>query len=103
MARVRGKCVQHRRIHASADPRITCSIAYIECHGAANATTLKEWFDSKYVTILLRLVQVLIAVHSEFQNRRASATYTATSQGNPFRTLPKGKSSVQYSREHQYQ
>lgn len=25
-----------------------CSIAYIECHGAANATTLKEWFDNKY-------------------------------------------------------
>ncbi|OJT04820.1 hypothetical protein TRAPUB_4392 [Trametes pubescens] len=47
-------------------------IAYIECHGAANATILKEWFDS-----------------NEFQNRRASATYTATSQGNPFRTLPK--------------
>jgi len=28
---------------------------------------------------------------SEFQNRRASATLTSASQGNPFRTLPKGE------------
>ncbi|THH01599.1 hypothetical protein EW026_g1126 [Hermanssonia centrifuga] len=47
-------------------------IAYIECHNADNATVLKNWFDN-----------------NDFQNRRASATYTSTSQGNPFRTLPK--------------
>lgn len=29
--------------------------------------------------------------NSEFQNRRASATLTSASQGNPFRTLPKGE------------
>jgi len=28
---------------------------------------------------------------SDFQNRRATATFTSSSQGNPFRTLPKGK------------
>ncbi|KAH0832892.1 hypothetical protein J3R83DRAFT_11844 [Lanmaoa asiatica] len=27
---------------------------------------------------------------SDFQNRRATATFTSSSQGNPFRTLPKG-------------
>lgn len=29
---------------------------------------------------------------SDFQNRRATATLTSSSQGNPFRTLPKGLS-----------
>jgi hypothetical protein len=29
--------------------------------------------------------------HSDFQNRRAAATLTSSAQGNPFRTLPKGK------------
>ncbi|OSD06355.1 hypothetical protein PYCCODRAFT_1474530 [Trametes coccinea BRFM310] len=47
-------------------------IAYIECHSPENATTLKNWFDN-----------------NDFQNRRASATYTSSAQGNPFRTLPK--------------
>jgi hypothetical protein len=28
---------------------------------------------------------------SDFQNRRATATLTSSTQGNPFRTLPKGK------------
>ncbi|KAI0833234.1 hypothetical protein BC628DRAFT_1342728 [Trametes gibbosa] len=47
-------------------------IAYIECHGADNANTLKNWFDN-----------------NDFQNRRASVTFTSSNQGNPFRTLPK--------------
>ncbi|EMD34104.1 hypothetical protein CERSUDRAFT_86854 [Gelatoporia subvermispora B] len=47
-------------------------IAYIECHGHENAMTMKTWFDN-----------------NDFQNRRAAATLTSSSQGNPFRTLPK--------------
>lgn len=47
-------------------------IAFIECHTAQAAATLKQWFDN-----------------NEFQNRKVSATLTSTSQGNPFRTLPK--------------
>ncbi|CDO70886.1 hypothetical protein BN946_scf184804.g18 [Trametes cinnabarina] len=47
-------------------------IAYVECHSPENATILKNWFDN-----------------NDFQNRRASATYTSSAQGNPFRTLPK--------------
>jgi len=47
-------------------------VAYVECGGFENANTLKTWFDN-----------------NDFQNRRATATLTSTSQGNPFRTLPK--------------
>lgn len=47
-------------------------IAYIECHDAQAAQTLKNWFDS-----------------NEFQNRRVTATLSSSAQGNPFRTLPK--------------
>ncbi|PFH46773.1 hypothetical protein AMATHDRAFT_69096 [Amanita thiersii Skay4041] len=47
-------------------------IAYIEFHTYENATAVKNWFDS-----------------NDFQNRRATATLTSSSQGNPFRTLPK--------------
>lgn len=47
-------------------------IAFIECHSTQAAANLKQWFDS-----------------NEFQNRKVSATLTSTSQGNPFRTLPK--------------
>ncbi|TFK35564.1 hypothetical protein BDQ12DRAFT_313123 [Crucibulum laeve] len=47
-------------------------IAYIECHDYNVANTLKNWFDN-----------------NDFQNRRASATLTNSTQGNPFRTLPK--------------
>ncbi|KAI0711899.1 hypothetical protein C8T65DRAFT_179309 [Cerioporus squamosus] len=47
-------------------------IAYIECHSAENATTLKNWFDN-----------------NDFQNRRATANLSSSAQGNPFRTLPK--------------
>ncbi|KAF5341956.1 hypothetical protein D9611_001385 [Ephemerocybe angulata] len=47
-------------------------IAYIECHDANAANTLKDWFDN-----------------NEFQNRRATATLSSSAQGNPFRTLPK--------------
>ncbi|KAG8748261.1 hypothetical protein FRC10_007651 [Ceratobasidium sp. 414] len=43
---------------------------------AANA--LKNWFDNNQLND-----------HSEFQNRRAVATFTSSSHGNPFRTLPK--------------
>lgn len=47
-------------------------IAFIECHSSQAAATLKQWFDD-----------------NEFQNRRATATLANSSQGNPFRTLPK--------------
>lgn len=47
-------------------------IAYLECGSYENAAALKQWFDN-----------------SEFQNRRVTATLTGSSQGNPFRTLPK--------------
>lgn len=47
-------------------------IAYIECHNSENASALKNWFDN-----------------NEFQNRQATASFTSSSQGNPFRTLPK--------------
>jgi hypothetical protein len=50
------------------------SIAYIECGDYDNAAALKTWFDN-----------------NDFQNRRAAATLTSSAQGNPFRTLPKGK------------
>ncbi|KAJ7650785.1 hypothetical protein FB45DRAFT_888789 [Roridomyces roridus] len=47
-------------------------IAYIECGDYDSAMALKNWFDN-----------------NDFQNRRAAATLTSSSQGNPFRTLPK--------------
>ncbi|THV01039.1 hypothetical protein K435DRAFT_818145 [Dendrothele bispora CBS 962.96] len=47
-------------------------IAYIECGSVENALIVKNWFDS-----------------NEFQGRRVTATVTSSSQGNPFRTLPK--------------
>ncbi|KAH8977484.1 hypothetical protein EDB86DRAFT_3003565 [Lactarius hatsudake] len=47
-------------------------IAYIECGSTANAVAMKEWFDN-----------------NDFHNRRATANLTSSSQGNPFRTLPK--------------
>ncbi|KAH8099995.1 hypothetical protein BXZ70DRAFT_1008512 [Cristinia sonorae] len=47
-------------------------IAFIECHSPENALTLKNFFDN-----------------NDFQNRRAQANLASSSQGNPFRTLPK--------------
>ncbi|KAL5526722.1 hypothetical protein ACEPAF_8447 [Sanghuangporus sanghuang] len=47
-------------------------IAYIECHSPENATLLKNWFDK-----------------NDFQGRRASTNLSLSTQGNPFRTLPK--------------
>ncbi|KAN0093281.1 hypothetical protein V8E55_004065 [Tylopilus felleus] len=47
-------------------------VAYVECGNFDNANTLKTWLDN-----------------NDFQNRRATATLTSSSQGNPFRTLPK--------------
>ncbi|CAL1716364.1 unnamed protein product [Somion occarium] len=47
-------------------------IAYIECHSHENAVAIKNFFDN-----------------NDFQNRRATANLTSSSQGNPFRTLPK--------------
>ncbi|OBZ72076.1 hypothetical protein A0H81_07849 [Grifola frondosa] len=47
-------------------------IAYVECHNPDSAVALKNWFDN-----------------NDFQNRRASANFTSSLQGNPFRTLPK--------------
>ncbi|KAF7795984.1 hypothetical protein EIP86_007153 [Pleurotus ostreatoroseus] len=58
-------------------------IAYVECHSSDNAQTLKTWFDN-----------------NEFQNRHASATLTSSSQGNPFRTLPKGRPLHGHDRMH---
>jgi len=47
-------------------------IAYVECGSPASAAVIKEWFDN-----------------NDFHNRRATANLTSSSQGNPFRTLPK--------------
>lgn len=47
-------------------------ICYVECGSYDAASTLKNWLDN-----------------NEFQNRRAVATFTSSSHGNPFRTLPK--------------
>ncbi|KAI9568200.1 hypothetical protein HD554DRAFT_2100782 [Boletus coccyginus] len=47
-------------------------VAYLECGSYENANAVKVWFDN-----------------NDFQNRRATATSTSSSQGNPFRTLPK--------------
>ncbi|CAE6410458.1 unnamed protein product [Rhizoctonia solani] len=47
-------------------------ICYVECGSYEAANTLKNFFDN-----------------NEFQNRRAVATFTSSSHGNPFRTLPK--------------
>ncbi|CED84701.1 rrm domain-containing protein [Phaffia rhodozyma] len=47
-------------------------IAFIETQSPENSTALKYYFDN-----------------NDFQSKRASATYASTSQGNPFRTLPK--------------
>lgn len=47
-------------------------LAYIECHSVDAATALKQWFDE-----------------NDFQGRKASATLTTSTRGNPFRTLPK--------------
>ncbi|KAH7912795.1 hypothetical protein BJ138DRAFT_1060358 [Hygrophoropsis aurantiaca] len=47
-------------------------IAYMEFGSYEAANTVKTWFDN-----------------NDFQNRRATATLTSSSQGNPFRTLPK--------------
>ncbi|KDQ59074.1 hypothetical protein JAAARDRAFT_33804 [Jaapia argillacea MUCL 33604] len=47
-------------------------IAFIECGGSENAVALKDWLEN-----------------NEFQNRRASVSFSSTTQGNPFRTLPK--------------
>ncbi|CAE6515971.1 unnamed protein product [Rhizoctonia solani] len=47
-------------------------ICYIECGSYEAANTLKNYFDN-----------------NDFQNRRAVATFTSSSHGNPFRTLPK--------------
>ncbi|CAE6441681.1 unnamed protein product [Rhizoctonia solani] len=47
-------------------------ICYVECGSYEAANTLKNHFDN-----------------NEFQNRRVVATFTSSSHGNPFRTLPK--------------
>ncbi|KXN88653.1 hypothetical protein AN958_06921 [Leucoagaricus sp. SymC.cos] len=47
-------------------------IAYVECHDHNAALAVKNWFDI-----------------NEFQNRHVTATLTSSTQGNPFRTLPK--------------
>ncbi|KAJ4480142.1 hypothetical protein J3R30DRAFT_3701500 [Lentinula aciculospora] len=52
-------------------------IAYVECGSYDNALALKNWFEN-----------------NDFQNRKATATSASTSQGNPFRTLPKGNQTL---------
>jgi hypothetical protein len=47
-------------------------VSYVECGSFENANSLKTWLDN-----------------NDFQNRRATATLTSSTQGNPFRTLPK--------------
>ncbi|KAG9046373.1 hypothetical protein FS837_004549 [Tulasnella sp. UAMH 9824] len=47
-------------------------MAYIECHSAENASTLKNWFDN-----------------NDINGKRANISYTNSANGNPFRTLPK--------------
>jgi hypothetical protein len=66
------------------------SIAYVECGSTANAAAMKDWFDNKYVGLLCLLLYSFMFC-SDFQNRRATANVTSSSQGNPFRTLPKGQ------------
>lgn len=71
------------------------SIAYIECGSTPNAAVMKEWFDNKYVDLCLACYHAHSVFCSDFQNRRATANLTSSSQGNPFRTLPKGQSPTQ--------
>lgn len=47
-------------------------VSWVECGSEDAAATLKAWFDT-----------------NDFQNRRATATLSSSSTGNPFRTLPK--------------
>ncbi|KAH7884490.1 hypothetical protein F5I97DRAFT_1889881 [Phlebopus sp. FC_14] len=47
-------------------------VAYVECGSYEASNAIKTWFDN-----------------NDFQNRRATATFTSSAQGNPFRTLPK--------------
>ncbi|KAK0204480.1 hypothetical protein DFS33DRAFT_659677 [Desarmillaria ectypa] len=49
--------------------------AYIECRSHENAAILKNWFST-----------------NEFQNRWVTTELTSSGYGNPFRTLPKGRS-----------
>jgi hypothetical protein len=67
-------------------------IAYVEVHNYEGASLIKQWFESKYVKRRGHYHRFLTVAfpHSDFQNRRATATLTMSAQGNPFRTLPKG-------------
>ncbi|KIY62392.1 hypothetical protein CYLTODRAFT_361566 [Cylindrobasidium torrendii FP15055 ss-10] len=47
-------------------------MAWVECHTSQAANNLKYWFEN-----------------NDFQGRRASAQFTSSSLGNPYRTLPK--------------
>ena len=68
----------------------------MECHDPHSAATVKFWFDNKYISFLALYMRIYelkknCLFSSDFQGRRASATLTNSAQGNPFRTLPKGK------------
>ncbi|PBK97779.1 hypothetical protein ARMGADRAFT_1060859 [Armillaria gallica] len=47
-------------------------LAYVECGNFDSAAVIKNWFDN-----------------NDFQNRRVTATLGSSSNGNPYRTLPK--------------
>lgn len=70
------------------DPRF--SIAYIECGSAEGAAAIKHWFDNKCASPWSAACPTDVSVCSEFENRKITATPTSSSNGNPFRTLPKG-------------
>jgi len=88
MARVKGR---RRLLGVKTNPDKPFSIAYLECHSPEAAVALKEWFDTQYALRIYRdLGMLTLLLTSEFQNRKANASLTTSSLGNPFRTLPKG-------------
>ena len=91
--KVNGKSKGYVYFHPLSSPwshMYAYSIAYVECGSTANAAVVKDWFDNKYVDFFHCLLPYSFGFCSDFHNRRATANLTSSSQGNPFRTLPKG-------------